>query len=360
MKKYHFFVNLNIINTNLIRKKIIFVNPLKLNERQQTILDKIVQLYILKGSPIGSRTLSKYLEETSKLSPATLRNIMSDLEEMDFISHPHTSAGRIPTDKGYRFYVDHLNNIQLISDEMIKNVENEISISGREAAFQKASKLLGLLSHSLSFIKLPGLADMLIKKIDIISLSSAKILVVLALESDIVKTLTIETYFEYKEKQLTQLARYINEKIAGKKLSFLQTSYHEIMQDSNINDLPLVRLFVESIEDIIESNKTKLITYGTQNLLESTQNEEIIKIKSVIELIEEEDIIIHILDKVPDNLSVVIGKEIGHNILEDYAFIKENYTVSSSSGTIGIIGPKRMNYPVLMALVKSFSEILSE
>ncbi len=336
------------------------MTALKLNDRQQGILNKIVQLYILKGSPIGSRTLAKYLEESSKLSPATLRNIMSDLEEMNFISHPHTSAGRVPTDKGYRFYVDNLNNIQLLSEDLIKNVENEISLSGKDVAFQRASKLLGLLSHSLSFIKFPGLGDMLIKKIDIISLSSAKILVVLALESDIVKTLTIETYFEYNEKQLSQLARLINEKIAGRKLSFLQSSYHEIMLDSEFRDSPLVRLFVESIEGIVEANKSKLITSGTQNLLDSTQSEEIYKIKSVIELIEEEDIIVHILDSAPENLSVVIGKEIGHNILEDYAFIKANYTVSSSHGTIGIIGPKRMNYPELMALVKSFSEILSE
>ena len=158
----------------------------QLNDREQEILRSIVNLYILKAVPVGSRKLSKFLEGKLSLSPASLRNIMSDLEELDYINHPHTSAGRVPTDKGYRFYVDSLKIIENLTSSEIFEVQklsknNELS----DQVLKDASRLLGSLSNYLSIVSIPKLIDVVVRKIELIALSANRLLVVLELESNI-------------------------------------------------------------------------------------------------------------------------------------------------------------------------------
>jgi heat-inducible transcriptional repressor len=269
---------------------------LELSSREQAILRSVVNLYIANAAPVGSRKLSKFLEKNLSLSPATIRNVMVDLEERDLITHPHTSAGRIPTDKGYRFYVDYLMQLESLSKGehlAISNLVKENKTS--ETALKETSKILGILSKYLALVRLPTTKSAKVKKIELIKLSSTHILVVLALESNLVNTVTLEARFS--------IADALNERISGLELSELQNSFPEIVSDMDVAEKPLIRLFVDSVDSIfrIKSQQGELFTSGTQNLLDLPEFEDMGKVKSIIELVENEDIIVHLLDNMPIN-----------------------------------------------------------
>ena len=335
-----------------------------LNDREQEILRSIVNLYILKAVPVGSRKLSKYIEEKLALSPASLRNVMSDLEESNYIYHPHTSAGRVPTDKGYRFYVDSLNIIENLSHTELSEVEklkhnNEIS----DSLLKEASILLGSLSNYLSIVSVPKLTDVIIHKIELISLSSERLLVVLALESNIIRTITLEIDFHFSIKNLQNLTEYLNSRISGKSISFIRENFPQIVNDYSDSDSKIIRLFIDFADKIFkdESSADKILTSGTKNLISLPDFEGIDKIKSVIELVENKDIVIHLLDEQleKDGTKVFIGSETGNELLEDYSIILSKYKVGNVSGSIGLIGPKRMNYSKMLSLVDTIGNILS-
>lgn len=338
---------------------------INLNDRERDILRSIVNLYIANASPVGSRKLSKFIENHLSISPATIRNVMGDLEDMELVTHPHTSAGRIPTDKGYRFYVDYLLQMEKLTEQEHKVIGN-FSEEGRDSdtILKETSKLLGILSKYLALVRIPTIKDVIVKKIELIKLSSTHILVVLALQSNIVNTVTLEARFEVKDSHLAKISRTLNERISGKEITHLRTNFSELVTDIDNDVKPLIRLFLGSADKIfdLKSTNNKLFTSGTQNLLELPEFEDISKVKSVIELVENEDIIIHLLDNIPDKkeMQVYIGSEIGEKSLSDYSLIISNYNLAdNSSGVIGLIGPKRMQYNKMLPLVKIVSELLS-
>lgn len=336
----------------------------QLNDREQEILRSIVNLYILKAVPVGSRKLSKFLEGKLSLSPASLRNIMSDLEELDYINHPHTSAGRIPTDKGYRFYVDSLKIIEDLTSSEISEVQklskmNELS----DQILKDASKLLGSLSKYLSIVSIPKLIDVVVKKIELIVLSSNRLLVILELESNIIRTVTLEADFGIDDKNINTLKNYLNDRISGKTLGFIRDNFNKIVVDFDAQNSPMVRLFLDFADKIFkdEAAQDKILTSGTQNLISYPEFEDLSKVRSIIELVENKDMVIHLLDEQlsTDGTKVLIGSETGNELLEDYSIVLSRYRIGSAVGSIGLIGPKRMNYAKMLALVNQVSSILS-
>lgn len=335
----------------------------ELTERERQILMQIVRLYILKATPIGSRTLAKYLEGELNLSPASIRNVMADLEELEYITHPHTSAGRIPTDKGYRFYVDSINDYINVSAEEINRVKENLSNADTSNILRDASRILGMLSKYLSIVKIPKISDCKVIKLDVIKLSSNRVLIVLALDSNIVRTISMEVDYEIEDKHINMINQYINERISNKTIKFIKENFRDMVSDLPTENLPLLRLFTESLDEIFsEKNQDQLLVAGTQNLLQYPEFESKERIRSIIELIENQDIVIHLLDEYeePGNVRVLIGSEMNDSILDDYALVVSSYKLGSSYGSIGLIGPKRMNYPKIISLVKAVSAALSE
>lgn len=340
-------------------------SEIELNERQKAILNTIVQLYILKASPIGSRYVAKFLQNDLKLSPATIRNVMADLEEMEFISHPHTSAGRVPTDKGYRYYVNHLLKIEELTAREKKVLHEKISGTLPPELLKDASKVLGVLSHYLSLVELPDLREAIVEKIELVQLSSSRVLVVVALDSKDVRTVTLEAEFDINHSKLSEISRYINEKVQGKQLKFLKENFAKLIEDTVIKEQPLIRLFIDSVDRIFNPklSENRLILTGTQNLLKYPEFEDVERIKSVIEIIENEDIIIHIIDQKEDKDSqvrVYIGGEMKHEALDDYSLILSSYSIGNAEGSIGLIGPKRMNYSKMASLVYHVANLISQ
>ncbi len=335
----------------------------ELSVRERDILRTIIHLYILKASPIGSRSLSRYLEKEMKLSPATIRNVMADLEDMEFISHPHTSAGRIPTDKGYRFYVDSLMNIEKLSSREILTLKRKLMPAVSENLLKDASHLLGLLSRYLGIVELPHITNLLVLKIELIQLSSNRILVVIALDSNVVRTVTLEADFQIDTKNLDEITGYINDKISGKPLKFIRDNFFEMIGGNDLLETPLIRLFIGSINKIFETGRTdeRLHIAGTQHLLKNPEYENLERVKGVIELVENEEVIVHLLDKYEDSdgVNILIGREMQTELFDDYSMIVTKYRIGSAAGAIGLIGPKRMNYSKMISLVQYVSELIS-
>lgn len=338
----------------------------ELNEREQSILRTIINLHILNASPVGSRNLSKSLEKNIKLSPATIRNIMADLEELEYISHPHTSAGRVPTDKGYRFYVDTLPQNNLNSSPEFEKLNSELEQSRGEAVLKDAGRLLGVISHYLAVVRIPHLQDLLVHRIELMRISSSKLLIVVAMDSNIVRTVTLEIPFELSDRDMFAVSTFINDKVSGKSLSYIRQNFRYIAGEYSSASIPLIGLFVESLETLFqfENNADKLHLAGTQNLLTLPEFETISKARSVLELVENEDILVSMLDAgntVYDNqeVKVMIGSEMNNESMEDYSLVVSSYKFGSTTGSIGLIGPRRMNYSKVISLVRSMSEIIS-
>lgn len=338
----------------------------ELSDREKLILRSIIQQFILTASPVGSRFITKKYD--IGFSPATVRNIMSDLEEFGFIDHPHTSAGRIPTDKGYRFYVDSLMEIQKIrnSDRGIINKSLEIELTETDEILRLTTVILSNITKQLACVTYPRLDSGVLAKLQIVSLSSSRILIVISIKGGLVKTITLEVDSEVKPAQIESVQNLLNERISGLTFREIRTTFNERFKDVDEHQKPVIRLFVDSVDKIFKdvNSKDNIYVTGASNIIKQPEFEDPERFPGIVELIENKDIIIHILDKgsdIPaDKVFISIGSENEDRKLEEYSFVSKEYSIGSTSGTLGIIGPKRMEYSKVVAIVDYMAKMLSE
>jgi heat-inducible transcriptional repressor len=338
----------------------------ELSEREKSILRYVIQQFILTASPVGSRNIAK--RYSLGLSPATVRNIMADLEDEGFIDHPHTSAGRIPTDKGYRFYVDSLMDVQKLKNSE-KNFIKEKMEKGMEAdeLLNITSNLLSRITKQLACVSYPRLESGILEKIQLVGLSSTRILIVISIKSGLVKTITLELSSEIDAQKIEPVQNLLNERLSGLKLSEIRKTFSERFQDLIDDDrTSIIRLFYDSVDKIFKDvgRKDSLVISGAKNIIKQPEFEDPERFHSIIELIEDKDIIIHILEKsgdiIPEQIFISIGSENDDKKLSDYSFITKEYNFGETHGTLGIIGPKRMEYSRIVAIVDFVSKMLSE
>lgn len=338
----------------------------ELNQREKAILRSIVQQFILTATPVGSRNITKKYD--IGFSPATVRNIMSDLEDSGFINHPHTSAGRVPTDKGYRFYVDSLMDIERLNTKEKGLIEDGLSSGTIEAdeLVKITSRLLSSITKQIACVTYPNLESGILEKIQIISLTSTKILAVISIRSGLVKTITMELDTEMRESQLESVQLILNEKLAGLSLEEIRKTFKERFQDADEDQKPIIRLFVDSIDKLFkdDTKSDRLIVTGAKNIIQQPEFEHPENFQSIIELIEDKDVIIHIMEKSSESkkeeVYISIGSENLEKKLKEYSFVSKEYKFGESSGTLGIIGPKRMEYSRIVAIVDYLAKVLSE
>lgn len=335
-----------------------------LSEREAIILQAVVQNFILMASPVGSRFLSRYLVGEQKLSAATIRNVMADLEAMGFITHPHTSAGRMPTDKGYRYYVDSITKAESLSEVERLAVREKLLGQSKENLLRSASKILSSLSHCLGIVEIPQISDAIVEKIELIPLSSTRLLVAVSLSSDIVRAISLEADFDVEHGEIAAVAQQLNERISGRPLVLVRRHINEFLGDVRPDNL-LVRLFVESAEKLFTEHiqpGDKVHIAGTKNLFQHPEFENTEHFRSIIELIESEEVIVHLLDHSdpPEGkVNVLIGGEMSSSLMQEYSLLTTRYRFTSAVGTIGIIGPKRMNYAKMISIVNHVAYVLS-
>jgi heat-inducible transcriptional repressor len=293
---------------------------------------------------------------------------MSDLEDSGFINHPHTSAGRIPTDKGYRYYVDTLMEIQKLksSDKGIIDKSLDQNSLETDEILKIASKLLSTITKQIACVTYPTLDNGILEKIQLVILSSTRLLVVVSIKSGLVKTMTLEFETEIESEKLHKVESLLNERLNGLTFQEIRKTFKDRLSDVGDNEKPIIRLFIDSIDRIFKDQKKddKILITGATNIIQHPEFEDPGKFQSVIELIEDKDIIIHIMDKkrLENNNSVLIsiGSENEEEKFNEYSLITKEYTFGETSGTVGIIGPKRMEYSKVVAIVSYLGDMLSE
>jgi heat-inducible transcriptional repressor len=334
-----------------------------LNERERDILRRVVFNFIQSAVPVGSRYISKHFD--SQLSPATIRNVMADLEDLGFLSHPHTSAGRVPTDLGYRYYVDYLMEVQSLSDADVAQIELQLNIpTDPDSLLRETSKLLGKISKQLSVVSSPHISSGVFEKLELIPISSSRILVVISIRTGLVKTLMMEVGIEMKREYLEQVSRLLNERLSGLTLREIRETFVERTRDMQDERTGLVRLFIESVDNLFDDMKDrdKVHISGTQNIIDQPEFIDPKNFRSVIELIENDDIIVHLLEKhenLDKNFAVTIGSENDDSKAKEYSVVSATYDLEGIKGRVGIIGPKRMDYAKVIPLVDHVAKLVA-
>ncbi|MFA8343592.1 MAG: heat-inducible transcriptional repressor HrcA [Rhodothermaceae bacterium] len=337
---------------------------LNLSEREKSILRDIIYQFILTANPVGSRNIAK--KSDLQLSAATIRNIMADLEEAGYLQHPHTSAGRVPTDLGYRVYVDSLMGPSRLNDDQKKIITKEFDHIADETddILQLTATVLSKITNQLACITYPKINNAILEKIQIVKLSSSKIMVIVEIKSGLVKTITLELNSEIQETKLYLIQQFLNERLGGLNFDEIKKTFADRIKDYNPDYNPIIRVFFDSVDKIFtEDSHKKAIITGATNIVKQPEFEDQQQFRSVVELIENQDIIIHIMDddlKSPEQTVISIGNENDNQKFTDYSMIKKTYNIGNVHGTVGIIGPKRMEYSQTIAAVVYIAELLKK
>jgi heat-inducible transcriptional repressor len=337
----------------------------ELNDRERTVLHYVVRDFIETATPIGSRYISKRHEGDLGLSSASIRNVMSDLEYLGFINHPHTSAGRVPTDLGYRFYLDSLITMEALSETEQKAIRDVlIPVEEQDELLKESSKLMGKISRQLCIITPPHLSSGTLEKIELVSIVGNRILAIISIKSGLVRTIMLEVASEIPREQLDETARFLNERLNGLTLQEIRETFAERVKDNVVEANGLIRLFIDSVDKLFPTSRSeKLHISGTEKILEQPEFLNPTDFRGIVELINDEEIIIHVLAKhetPPPGVKVVIGEENDDKKLSSFSVITSSYTTGDVTGTIGVIGPKRMNYSRVIPLVDYVARTISE
>lgn len=338
-----------------------------LTDREKEILRCVVDNFILHASPVGSRNISK--QSDLNLSPATIRNVMSDLEEMELLRTPHTSAGRVPTDKAYRYYIDTLMGKEVLQDAEIRSIKNQINelkntVSEPEEIFSETSKILGKISHMLAVVSEPLLTTGVFAKLELVSLSSTKVLAVLNIRSGIVKTLILELDSEISKSKLERISSLLNERLCGLTLKEIKETFSQRIGDLKSENPELIQLFINTIDKFYDEEKgSKIYLGGTSEIISQPEFIDMKNVKSIINLTEDRNFVVHIFqnsDLLNQNVSIKIGDENADDKLKDLSVLTTAYSFGDVKGKIGVIGPKRMNYAKMITLLEYTSKLITE
>lgn len=332
----------------------------ELSNREKEILQFIIQDFIKTASPIASRTLVE--QHDLNVSSATIRNAMNSLENKGFLDHPHTSAGRVPTELGYRFYVDSLMRLSQLSDSEQRALDKITTSLNTDLddAVVSAARLLAKLSNLLAVVIAPKLASGTFHKLEIISLSSTRLLVVMTIQSGLTKTISIEVQSEIVRKDLDLVTAVLNERLHGRKLSDIALHIRQMLNDfENLDNTGLIRVFIDSADSIFEDQHVRKFHFGgAEYIAMQPEFSDLSKYRGIVELIEDEDMIIHLLEQDHDSgneVRVRIGTEIKLSQIEQCSVVSTRYSIGNITGTIGLVGPKRMNYPRMVSLVEQLA-----
>ena len=334
-------------------------NEYLLNERTREILHWVISTHIITGKPVGSRSVARFSSEG--LSPATVRNIMADLEEMGYLHQPHASAGRIPTDKAYRFYVDCLMKRRDISRRDRELVDRDLKLDNSAEAFmERTSQVLSRVSNNVGIVLSPPIRGVALKHIHFTKLTDNRILVILVSRSGIVQNRVIHYSEEITQSELDQAARYIVEHF--KNLTLLeirlqilkilrkeQALYDKFMQN-------IVTLSTRTFSEANDKKETQIYLDGTWNLIKNPEFTDINKMKLLFETIEEKNrlaaIISRCIEGDTQEVQITIGAENALPGIEDCTLIASRYVIDENTrGSLGILGPTRMEYARAIALV---------
>lgn len=325
-----------------------------LTERSRQILEAIIEDYILTAEPIGSRTITR--RHGLSLSPATVRNVMADLEEMGFLVSPHTSAGRVPTDKAYRFYVDSLVGINKIAREEREEIRKRCTLTGRDVGdvLKQTSKMLSSVSHYMGIVMGPRFTANVFRQMEFVKLSGNKILAILVSQSGSVQNKIIETEVELKLDELTRMANYLNDILQGLTIAQVKNRIIEEMQEEKIRYDTLLARALELSRQALEGTDAEVFIEGQANILEQPEFADVAKMKEIIRAFEEKGQLLALLERcmAAEGVQIFIGSESHLNRMSGMSLVTSTYVTGKNTlGILGVIGPTRMGYAKIIPIV---------
>ncbi|MFN3966467.1 MAG: heat-inducible transcriptional repressor HrcA [Endomicrobiia bacterium] len=341
-----------------------FLSPEVYQKRKIKTLQTIVYHYINTAKPVSSKAITE--NYSLSLSSATIRKIMAELEKEGYLYHPHTSAGRVPTDKCYRWFVDSLVEMQKLTLEEKRKILDEFRTKVRELddILIKTSHLLTVVSNYAGFTVTPKLERNRVKNLDIIKVSDDKILIFVVTDTGLVRHRIIKVPFTVDESYLREITEILNTKFTGILLSELKYTLDEIVYEIKNNQKQTEALLNMISKQIFEMDEEKIYIEGTSNIASLISTPEFNNLSKFWKIIEQKKLLAQILEKDLDKLKgveVKIGKEHELPELKDISLIRSVYKVKDKPlGVLGIIGPKRMEYSKMISLVDFVTSVVNK
>lgn len=342
----------------------------QLTEREESVLEAVIRAYVETAEPAGSRVVAQRFG--LGISPATVRNTMSDLEAKGFLSHPHTSAGRVPTDRAYRYYVDTLMGPVRLSAGERRRLRRELGegegAPALERLVRQAVQAIGLLTGELGIALAPQLGDAILEKLELVAVSSEMVLLVMTLRGGVVRMVYVDLPMSVPAEALIPVAMVLNERLAGRALRELRGTLPERLRDSAPAGDPaateLLNIFVQGAEELFDSPTlaaSDLFLGRTSVLANQPEFASGSSLKSLLELTERSDLITAVLGERAHDAAprITIGGEHAQPELSNFALITAEYRVGNLWGVLGVIGPTRMLYDKVAATVDLSSALLS-
>jgi heat-inducible transcriptional repressor len=334
-----------------------------LSDRCRQILEAVIEDYIRTAEPVGSRSLSR--KHNLALSPATIRNVMSDLEEMGFLTSPHTSAGRIPTDKAFRFYVDSLLKVRSIEKEQQEQILNQYRIYGKDVAeiLKETSRILSSFSHYMGVVVTPRFTATIFRHIEFLKLGGRCILAIFVSKSGIVQNKIIETDEEIHSEDLVRMSNYLNELLKGLTIAEVRNRILLEMQDEKVRYDSMLARALKLSAQTLDENGTEVFIEGQFNILDQPEFADVTRMKDIFRAFEEKNQLITLLDSCMESegVHIFIGAENYLSRMEKMSVITAPYmTGNQTVGVLGVIGPTRMGYDRVIPIVDYTARLLSQ
>ena len=334
------------------------------SDRMRLVLQAVIENYILTADPVGSRTISR--ESNMNLSPASIRNIMADLEEMGLLYQPFTSAGRVPTEKGFRFYVDSILNISELSDRERHEIRSRYPVSqtGPIDLFRETCRILSSSSHYLGVVWAPRMRLVILQHIEFVRLKRHLVLAILVATTGLVHNRIIEVEEDFSQSELDYLSDYMNDSLAGLTIRQVREKLLEQMKaEKSAYDRLLEQALKLGEKAFSSLDETDVFIEGRTNIISEPEFGNLSRMTDLFRAFEEKATMVRLLDKCmePKGLQIAIGSESHVQEIEPCSLITSTYSYKGEVlGALGVIGPRRMNYSRVIPLVDYTAKLLTE
>jgi len=338
-------------------------NKKTIHERSNHLMKILVEKYIHDGQPVGS----KLLQQTSglKLSAATVRNVMSDLERSGLLHSPHTSAGRVPTTEGYRMFIDKLLSVQPLSVDVVTKLKHELAEHNHQTLLQSATETLSDITQMASVIVTPPRDLLALKHIEFLPLSEGRILVVIVKSDDEIQNRIIQVNENFSSDHLHRMANYLNATFAGKNLAQVRQNLIVEMEQSRVDMDDMMRQAIVLAKDTFvtqDDEKSDLVVSGEINLMLYSEMHNMDKMHGIFQAFHEKKQMVDILNHInrAQGVQIFIGRESGYQPLESCSVVAAPYKVDENTmGVLGVVGPTRMQYNKIIPIVDITAKLLT-